>query len=145
MMAARGLLESWKPWPTTYELRTVRTRLGILDSSIVYPVSPKTPTCYDCERPLHLFIVTRIADDLPRGYCTGCTMRRFWIQEHKQDRTSQSREDYLHGQEEKLLRAWNRQSVEWWETQRKAQTPTYRHWLQRREQSSPTPTSNPAS
>ena len=119
LMAARGLAKRL----STPVLTTVTIWLGMVESSIVYPVSPETPICYDCARPLDLFTLSRRDPDLPRGYCPGCMMLLYWRREWRES-MPQSPEAYLFGKQEEFLSEWRKQDLLRWRLRQEPSTST---------------------
>lgn len=130
------------------KLVPVTVMLGTISSSILYPVSRETFTCYDCGRPLDVYMLSQRCDEevipgkgiLPRGYCPMCMCRLGWKREWEslveQAKRSEDKPpelySYLDGQKDAFLQKWNSETRDWWAKQKESLSPLYLHWRQRR-------------
>ena len=132
----RGLLPRNED-PTIFQEKTLSLSLGSDWRSIPYLVSPKTPICYGCSRPLEPYFLRLVDEEWPeRGWCPGCLLRRAWRVEWtgvRQDSRKggtkfQQEETYMATALSTYLREWTRENRRWWEEQKSQKTLTYTRW-----------------
>lgn len=121
------------PRMTMRQSLPVTLMLGTMECSIAYPVNPRTRTCFDCGRPLGLYLFSLENSDVPKGYCAPCFLMRYWRKEAPTTSVGQTHgvDAYLTSRVEETLKVWNRQDREWWEIQKTALSPVYRHFALR--------------
>lgn len=122
---------------TNRSWKAVCVTIGSSPRWIDYPMSLVTPTCYGCNRPLHLYsFYIRQEAPLLQGICPGCLLEREWRREYQvarwEARVAQlkvSTEDqFVESQRSSYLSAWKVDDYRWWDNEKSSLSSLYCRW-----------------